>query len=110
MATTKKDPKKKPAAKAPAKKAPASTLPKARAEGTAPPGAARAFAEDPPRIAAAMNALSVSDVAREVGVDPKKARAALRRAGKGADGKRYATVQRGSDEHAALVLLLGERR
>lgn len=50
--------------------------------------------------------LSVSDVAREMGVDPKKARAALRASGRGADGKPYARVARGSDEHTALMLFL----
>jgi hypothetical protein len=50
--------------------------------------------------------LSVSDVAREMGVDPKAARAALRAAGRGADGKRYSKVARGSAEHTALLLFL----
>lgn len=48
--------------------------------------------------------LSVSDVARELGIDPKRARAAMRAAGRGNDGARYSMVARGSDEHTALLL------
>jgi len=42
------------------------------------------------------NVLSVSDVARELGVDPKRARARLRAAGLGAIEGRWQTVERGT--------------
>lgn len=56
------------------------------------------------------NALTVSDVAKEVGIEPKVARARLRRHGflgstRATDG-RWPTVVRGSDEHKALRDLL----
>lgn len=54
------------------------------------------------------NTLSVSDVAREIGVDPKRARARLRAArGKATDG-RWDTVARGSDEMKALIEIIKE--
>jgi hypothetical protein len=52
------------------------------------------------------NVLSVSDVAREQGVDPKAARAKLRKVrGKAEDG-RWAKVQRDSKEHAELIAII----
>ena len=48
--------------------------------------------------------LSVADVARELGIDPKAARAALREAGKKAKDGRWPKMQRGSDAHTALLL------
>lgn len=52
------------------------------------------------------NELSVSDVASECGVDPKRARARLRAAGKTAIEGRWPTVKRGSKEHDELVGIL----
>lgn len=60
------------------------------------PAAAKKPAED---------LLSVSAVARELAIDPKAARAALREAGKKAKDGRWPKVQRGSDAHTALLLL-----
>jgi len=52
------------------------------------------------------NELTVSDVARELGVEPKAARAKLRRSkGKATDG-RWPAVKRDSEEHKALIVLL----
>lgn len=53
------------------------------------------------------NTMSVSDVAREAKVDPKQARARLRKArgGNAKDG-RWETVTRGSKEHAALLAII----
>lgn len=52
------------------------------------------------------NMLSVSDVAREMGIDPKVARAKLRRMGQAATEGRWAKVKRDSREHKALVAAL----
>lgn len=53
--------------------------------------------------------LTVSDVAREQGVDPKVARAALRAAGKKAKGRRWPTFRRGSRTHReVLAAITGE--
>lgn len=49
------------------------------------------------------NMLSVSDVARELGIDPKRARARLRASGGSAVEGRWPKVLRGSKEHDALV-------
>lgn len=51
------------------------------------------------------NEMSVSDVARECGIEPKVARARLRKDGTRAPDGRWPTVVRGSDEHARLVAL-----
>lgn len=50
--------------------------------------------------------LTVSDVAREAGVDPKHARARLRAAGKAAVEGRWSKVKRDSDEHKELANLI----
>jgi len=51
------------------------------------------------------NALSVSDVAREAGIEPKVARARLRKDGTRAPDGRWPMVQRGSEEHKRLLAL-----
>lgn len=48
------------------------------------------------------NFLSVSDIARELGIDPKRARARLRASGKAAADGRWPLVARGSEEHVAM--------
>jgi hypothetical protein len=50
--------------------------------------------------------VSVSQVAQELGLDPKRARARLRAAGKAANEGRWPLVKIGSAEHAQLVALL----
>lgn len=50
--------------------------------------------------------LSVSDVARELGLDPKRARAKLRALGQSATEGRWPKVKRGSKKHQELVDLL----
>lgn len=52
------------------------------------------------------NMLSVSDVARELGLDPKRARAKLRASGQAANEGRWPLVKRDSDEHEALIAIL----
>ena len=52
------------------------------------------------------NLLTVSDVAREIGVDPKHGRARLRAAGKSAAEGRWPKVTRDSDEHRELIKLM----
>lgn len=47
--------------------------------------------------------LTVADVAREQGVDPKKARAALRAAGMKAKDGRWPTFARGSKMHQQVL-------
>jgi hypothetical protein len=93
MSTTKKQPTKKPATKKSLAKSPPNK-PTSKAPETKPTKNDGA------------DMLSVSDVAREMGVDPKAARAALRAAGKGADGTRYSKIARGSAEHTELMLFL----
>lgn len=67
-----------------------------------------ADAKKPKRKEKDPDMLSVSDVAREVGIDPKRARAKLRGIGKSASENegRYSLVKRGSKEHHALRDLL----
>lgn len=50
--------------------------------------------------------LSISDIARRLKMDPKVARAKMRRHDKGADGGRYARVQEGSQAYQKIVALL----
>lgn len=52
------------------------------------------------------NLLSVSDVARELGLDPKRARAKLRSAGQSSNEGRWSKVKRDSKEHKELVAML----
>jgi hypothetical protein len=53
--------------------------------------------------------LTVADVARELGVDPKKARAALRAAGMKATKGRWPAFRRGSVQHRkVLCAITGE--
>lgn len=52
------------------------------------------------------NMLSVSQVAQELGLDPKRARAKLRASGQAATEGRWALVKRDSAEHRALVAIL----
>lgn len=56
--------------------------------------------------AADPNLLTVSDVARELGIDPKAARAKLRRDGSRAPDGRWPKVTKGSKEYADLVARL----
>lgn len=60
----------------------------------------------PKKPAADPNLLSVSDIARELGLDPKRARAKLRSKGEGAVEGRWPKVKRDSKDHKALVALL----
>lgn len=48
------------------------------------------------------NMMSVSDIARELGIDPKRARARLRASGKAAADGRWPLVARDSSEHVAM--------
>lgn len=50
--------------------------------------------------------LTISDIARELKLDPKRARAALRAAGKKAVDGRWPTVKRDSKAHLDIVALL----
>ena len=50
--------------------------------------------------------MSVSDVARELNIDPKRARARLRAAGQAATEGRWPKVKRGSKKYQELVALL----
>lgn len=50
--------------------------------------------------------MSVSDVARELGIDPKRARAKLRAGGQAATEGRWPKVKRGSKKYQELVALL----
>lgn len=52
------------------------------------------------------NLLSVSDIARELNIDPKRARARLRASGKAAADGRWPLVLRGSNEHANLAAII----
>ena len=49
------------------------------------------------------NTISVANLARELGIDPKKARAKLRKAGWSAEGKRYPDVIRDSKQFDEVV-------
>jgi hypothetical protein len=50
--------------------------------------------------------VSVSDIARELGLDPKRARAKLRAAGQAATEGRWPKVKRGSKKYQELVAML----
>lgn len=52
------------------------------------------------------NFLSVSDIARELNIDPKRARARLRASGRAAAEGRWPLVTRGSEEHVALSTII----
>lgn len=52
------------------------------------------------------NLLSVSDIARELNIDPKRARARLRASGKAAADGRWPLVPRGSEDHTALERII----
>lgn len=52
------------------------------------------------------NFLSVSDIAREFGIDPKRARARLRASGKAAADGRWPLVARDSAEHLAMSTII----
>lgn len=60
----------------------------------------------PKRVVKDPDQLTVGDVARELGLDPKRARARLRASGASAVEGRWPKVQRGSKEHDALVATL----
>lgn len=60
----------------------------------------------PKKAAKDPNMLSVSQVAAELGLDPKRARAKLRGAGQAANEGRWPLVKRDSKEHKALIDLL----
>jgi len=57
-------------------------------------------------VANGESTMSVADVARELGINPKVARAKLRRKGIGATDGRYAKFERDSDQHKTLVATL----
>lgn len=59
-----------------------------------------------PKIAVKVDEISVSDVARELKIDPKRARARLRTAGKESTEGRWAKFKRGSKAHQELVEFL----
>ncbi len=67
---------------------------------------AKKATKTPPKDVPTDDTLTVSVVAREVGIDPKAARAVLRAAGRTAKDGRWPTVERGSAEHVALKLIL----
>ena len=50
--------------------------------------------------------ISVANLARELGVDPKKARAKMRNHGMSAEGKRYKDLIIGSKEHTEISELI----
>lgn len=52
------------------------------------------------------NTLSISQIAKEVGLNPKVARAKLRRKGRIANEGRWPTVTKGSEEHKELINIL----
>lgn len=54
----------------------------------------------------ATDELTISDIARELKLDPKRARATLRAAGKKAVDGRWPTVKRDSKAHTDIVALL----
>lgn len=54
------------------------------------------------------NALTVSDIAREMGIEPKVARARLRKDGTRAKDGRWPTVTRDSEAHKALIAKLAK--
>lgn len=60
----------------------------------------------PKKAAKDPSMLTVGDVARELGLDPKRARARLRASGASAVEGRWPKVKRGSKEHDALVATL----
>jgi len=62
--------------------------------------------EKPKKPAKDPSMLTVGDVARELGIDPKRARARLRAAGQKANEGRWPKVKRGSKEYDALVVAL----
>jgi len=87
------------------------TRPKASApasEGDAKAGADAELdaAVRPRKPAKDPSMLTVGDVARELGIDPKRARARLRKEGRKATEGRWDKVRRGSPEHDQLVALL----
>lgn len=54
--------------------------------------------------------LTVTDIARELGISPKVARGKLRRAGMNAKDGRWPTCEPGTDDHARIVeVLRGEQ-
>lgn len=76
-----------------------------KAKADAPPKAdAKPKAEEPKKEDDDM--MSVSDVARELGLDPKRARAKLRAGGQAATEGRWPKVKRGSKKYQELVALL----
>lgn len=53
--------------------------------------------------------VSVADIARELNISPKVARARLRRSGATRDGKRWGRVERDSDAHRELIAIVSPR-
>lgn len=89
---------------------------KRKKEQPAPPAPAKPAAEKPAKKekpskpAPDPNLLSVSDVAKALGIDPKRARAKLRAAGQAAVEGRWPKVTRGSKEHDAMIILLSAEK
>ncbi len=50
--------------------------------------------------------ITVAGLAKEMGIDPKKARARLRKQGWSAEGKRYPELEVGSKRHEEAVAIL----
>ena len=50
--------------------------------------------------------ISIPKLCTELGVDPKKGRARMRKSGRSAEGKRYADVIVGSKEHEELSVII----
>jgi hypothetical protein len=77
-----------------------------KAQSDAELDAGVAAAAKPKKAAKDPNLLSVGDVARELGIDPKRARSRLRASGGAAVEGRWPKVRRDSDEHKALIAAL----
>jgi hypothetical protein len=78
----------------------------AQAQADAELDAGVAAASKPAKATKDPNLLSVGDVARELGIDPKRARSRLRASGGAAVEGRWPKVRRDSDEHKALIAVL----
>lgn len=82
----------------------AKTAPRAK---TNPPKKARAKSAPPTKLAkVASGELTVVDVAHSLKLDPKIARAKLRRAGMSATEGRYPTMAKGSRAHTQILAIL----
>lgn len=90
---------------------PAPVVPKKKAPAVDPQAGAdeeldATVAAKPAKPAKDPNLLTVSDVARELGIDPKQARAKLRKDGSRAPDGRWPKMKRDSTQHAELIAYL----